>query len=263
MNKLKDMGRFLVNWIDVLLAAILAILFSYFGIRNILKGDELAQATIALLGVLALVAVKDRWERRKGVASVNQALSDVNSDKPWHVLDENVTWDITSATDATVVDIRDIRLLQSEVVSLYEFANTPPGGRITSWVCEGGRIGESSRNWPVVHTFLGPNSRKYFLVSLEDIWRRGDCVRWISTRQLEHCFDEATESVSKTILMPTDAIEMRVIWPDSRPPSAVRLRRPDVPVTELKPRKSSGRIQVVAFVRSPEVGEVITLQWDW
>lgn len=263
MHRLRLVGRFLVDWIDVLLAASLALLFSYFGIKNTLENDELSQATIALLGVLALVAVKDRWERRKGVASIEEALADFKTDKPWHVLSESVTWDISTATTAIVTDIRDIRFLQSETVSLYEFANTPPGGKIASWTCEGGRIGETARSWPVVHTFLGPNSRHYYIVSLEDMWERGDCVRWTSLRELEHCFDADTESVSKTILMPTDTIEMHVVWPDTRPPTAVRLRRHGVPVTELKAKKSSGRIRALAVVRNPRVGEVITLQWDW
>ena len=60
------LGHAVVDYADLLIAAGLAIYVSYAGLKDELAGDELTQVTVALLGVLAIVIFRERWERARG-----------------------------------------------------------------------------------------------------------------------------------------------------------------------------------------------------
>src|SRR4051812_7341681 len=114
MGWLKRSWGFLLDYVDLLLAAGLAVTFTVLGALNSLEGDALTQAAIGLLAVLSIVIFRERWERRKASEGIDRAVQSVNHARPWQVLDETLTWDIRSQQSASSLSERDLRFLGAE-----------------------------------------------------------------------------------------------------------------------------------------------------
>src|SRR5215211_1410161 len=164
LRRLKAFGHFAIDYLDLLIAAGLAVLFSYMGARNTLHDDGLTQATIALLGVLSLVIFRERWERKKIVDKVDSAMASVGSAKPWHVLEDVTTWDIKRPELATTTSVKDLRFLHNEVVSIYEFQAITTGA-VTMPTYRGGAVGGPQVDLPLAERFTA-GGRTYLLISL-------------------------------------------------------------------------------------------------
>ena len=262
MRWLKKLGRFAVDYVDLLIALGLAIAFTYLGFVNKLKDDALTQATVGLLGVLALVIFRERWERHKSVESIDRAVAAVGSDKTWQVLDEELTWDIQSPELAISTCDRDLRFLAPEVISIYEF-QTNPAGTVANYSCKGGRRGDPMRDLTMLPPVASADGRTYRLISLEGVWRRGERMKFRSTRELQGTFLQNQENVSKLVQIPTDRIVFRILWPEGKPPAMVRLERDGRESELLKPRIREKRTQLEKSIENPQLGERINVWWTW
>ncbi len=106
---------------------------------------------------------------------------------------------------------------------------------------------------------------------LDRPWERGEVMAIETERTLKNSFDhESTEWVQVKIVYPTVRCSLHVVWPPNRPPTYLKLSRasgaPSVPtVIPLAVLKDAGDRKVLEAyaVAQPEVGEVITLTWQW
>jgi hypothetical protein len=257
------LGHFALDYLDLLLAAILALLFSLLGAFNQLKGDGLTQAAIALLGVLSLVVFRERWERGKAVASINRAVESMGAPRQWQVLDETLTWNIRSRNSAESISERDLRFLGAEVFTIQEFERGTSGS-VTQRRCEGAAPGHPLQPLRVLEPgMLGPEGRMYYVVCLESVWRRGDRMRLRYERQLTNSFLADRENVGKQVQVETDRLVMRVAWPRKEPPTEIRLERTGGHSELLHPEMLDGRATVQQTIDSPRLGEVINISWTW
>jgi hypothetical protein len=263
-------ARHIADYFDLLVAAVLAIVFSYLGIHDTLKGDELAQATIALLGVLAIVIFRERWERRAAVDGIQQALTVVDESYPWRVLDEEAVWDIqsTDGSRALATLRRDMMLTLSESFVIYEFRyHQPNGGTVADHRCFGKTKDGAEQSLPIIQDdFEGKENRIYRLISLRRPWKRGEVLSFRSERDLVNYFPGDRETVSKEVAVPTARVRLSVMWPASRKPKALWLERSATgpkPVNLLEIRKKDGRPTYRTTINDPQLGERIIIRWDW
>lgn len=264
MGNVKKLALMAIDYADLLLAAVLALVFSVLGALGTISGDSIVQANLALLGVLALGLFRERWLRVGAQERVDRDASALASDRPWQVLEEELRWDITDQLLATATATREIRFTQPESVSIYEFQSTPPGAKLLLHRCEGRRRKtDTPRNLPIVGEITGELGRSYTLISLERIYSAGDHLHWTSVRKLQGYFQAKTENVSKAIKMPTDHLTLRVTWPPDCAPHEVRLERTGDPARLLETRIKTGRAYVVAMISDARLGETISIAWDW
>jgi hypothetical protein len=266
----RQLARLAVDYADLIIAAALALYVSYEGLQNDLKGDELTQATVALLAVLAIVIFRERWERSRAVRSVEAALSVATSAKPWRVLNANMTWELLASDGSKAIARadKDIRFEQDEVFSLYEWQSRPVG-TVTRHECQGRAAGSAAfRPLPIIYDALpGPGGRTYRVISLEGVWRRGQRMTYRSERELQDFFKEPRENVSVRVDVPTDHISLTVIWPRDRKPRHIEVERSGraadiIDIKQLK-RAGQGRSKHVVTVAAPTLNEQITISWDW
>jgi hypothetical protein len=262
MRWVKKLARFALDYVDVLIAAALALVFTYMGARNQLEGDALTQAAIGLLGALSFVIFRERWERRKAVEGVDRAVQSIGRPRPWEVLDEKLTWDIRSPQSATCLSERDLRVLGPEVFTIHEFERGTTGA-VTQRRASGAAPGDPLAPLRVLEPgILGPEGRMYHVICLERAWTRGERLRLRYERQLTNSFLAERENVSKQVQSETDRLVMRVAWPAEKPPTAVRLER-TTGQNALHPKTRQERARIEETIENPRVGEVITISWTW
>lgn len=266
----KAVARFAVDYLDLLIAAGLAIYFAVSGITGGVKDDDLVAAAIALLGVLALATFRERWERAKAVGEIQHAVSIASASKPWSVLDATYSWDLQS-DDGRRAHSRvrkEVRIEQDEVMTLYEFSARAVG-TVTSHRCWGRRAGAAADfAMPIIHDSVkGRQGRRYRLISLESTFNRGDRLTCWSERELKDFFTDDTEDVSINVEVPTDAMTLVVVWPATRKPRTLTLersdRRPDWLDVDRLETLADGRVKLVERVNDPRLGERVMLSWTW
>lgn len=266
MLKKQRLRQGVVDYWDLILAIGAALTVAVLGTLGQIETETLTTATLVVLAALAGVTLRERYERRKGIDEIRSLTSATLSDKPWHVLDERLSWDLLNSTDAVVSDRRNLRFLDAESVAVWEFFSGPSGGEVVEHKCLGGPMGvRVLREWPVMkETFMADANRRYRVVSTNGIWKRGDRVTWESTRRLKDFFPETEEGVTKTVLMPTDQLIMQVLWPAGLPPRNVRFERDKHEPRYLTPKiDKNGRECVSVDVGRAYVGEVINIRWEW
>jgi hypothetical protein len=262
MKRWTRLGHFALDYVDLLLAAILAMLFWLLGAFDQLEGDGLTEAAIALLGVLSIAVFRERWERRKAVEAVNRAVDSVGRPRAWQVLEETLTWNIRSPTSAESVSERDVRFLGPEVFTIQEFERGTSGS-VTQRRCQGAARGHPLQPLRVLEPgILGPEGRMHYVICLEGVWRRGDRMTMRYERQLTNSFLAERENVSKEVQRETDRLIIRVAWPRAKPPTEVRLER-NGHTELLHPRMRDGRATVEQIIDNPPLGEVINIVWTW
>ena len=235
---------------------------------------------MGVLAALAGVTVRERYERRKELKETRQLATAVRtelgnvadavrsglaaqSDKPWHVMKETVSWDIVSSAQASVADHRTIRFLHAETVAVWEFFRGPDGATVPKHECQGGALGMPLLNWPVMgETFMDENNRRYRIVSTNGIWRRGDEADWNSARELLDFFPEKSEGVTKSVLMPTDELTMKVTWPAGLAPSQVKFWQ-GARQSFMKVHKDPTGRPFVTETLAPLLGETVAIRWEW
>jgi len=269
MPRLKRLIRLSGEYLDLLLAAGVAVTLAILGLVGMLHGDHLTEATVGVLAVLSATLVRDRWRRERLGEAVQDVLAVSRTGKPWEVLSAEFSWELFDAEGrrAQARSNKVVRFLQDEVLTIYEFSR--PDGRVTEHVCKGSLLGERlKRDLPVMHDgFPGPRNRRYRIISLENVMRRGQRMEIESVRTLNDSFLLPHESVMVEIEVPTDEITMSITWPADRVPNKVQFARDDEPVTTVGSdlhRLPDGRNRFDHRVSgSIEMGEHFVVSWDW
>lgn len=297
-EKLRSAGNFLLRYVDALVAIASAVVVIYLVTTGNLKDETLAVATGALIVAVALAIVRDRWERQEDIDKLGRAISqerkaavgaieeaitvgrdaavagfqriarDYDAKNAWRILEETMSWDLIAhdGSQATAIARKKLLFTQDEVLCVYEYQfPSDSHGKVTKHLCYGGEQ-EPLELIPIVYdSFPGREGRRYRLISLERVWRRGEIMRYRSERHLKDHFLKQTEHVSKEISSPTERITLSVIWPSTRPPRTLWLERTDRRETiDTKGLAViDGRSTFTKTVPDAVVGERICLFWTW
>lgn len=255
--------RAAADYWDLVLAGAAALVVAILGTLGDVQIDTLTTAALAVLAALAGVTFRERMERRRTVDAMTLLVNTVHSDKPWHVLKEALSWDLTSTRQATAQSEKEIRFLHAQTVTVWEFSAGPDGATVIDHTCTGGPVDQALRDWPVMNSTFMDNNRRYRVVSTNALWRRGQRAIWNSKRELEDFFPETTEAVAKIVQMPTDELTMRVTWPANHAPTTVCLCRDDDTRFLTPLTNAAGRAYVAERILSPPIGETVAINWEW
>jgi hypothetical protein len=173
MDRLQKALSWVTRELDALVALALGITFAVLGLLNVVEGDALTEATLALLAVLALAIVRERTSRQsfvtgatrvqetvakiqESIAKIEESVSSLRTGMPYRVLMHEVAWELLTADGSFAVarKLMRLRFLQNNVISLYDYSR--PGGRVSNARYSPGKK---------VDTFI-MGSRRYDLISL-------------------------------------------------------------------------------------------------
>jgi hypothetical protein len=189
-----------LQYLDVLLAFAGGLTVAILGWLDVLDGDQLTQATVAVLSVVALSLLHDRIsrERRLGAVEIGmsnlktevtttktdltewagevagrissledtlrQSVQEIQSDFPYRHLAVSTTWDLKTRDLAHMTKIKTIRFTRNNVVAITDRGETT--GEATNYEVFGGRPGEA----PVQFDLLGAPS--WTTTPGQSDWRR-------------------------------------------------------------------------------------------
>ncbi len=114
------------------------------GIIGAVKGEDITSATLFVLAALGFSLLRERSMRLKAnrrldtigeqIAETQQAVKTLHTGHPYHVLRDEITWDVVRP-DGDVAHVRRLKKLkfaQNNVLSLYEWS-ARSGTRKTSY----------------------------------------------------------------------------------------------------------------------------------
>lgn len=232
--------------------------------------SKLAAATLAVLSVLAVAVLRERLNRRKPdievaeirdqLAETSRTMTALKVGRPYHVLVHDTTWDLVARDGglAHVTRTKELVFDQPDVVALYDFFQGP--GRRSGHEYTVGKIADDE---------LIVEGKRALLISLGRQYSVGDKLTFGVKRTTHGGFLTPHEYVSITTRDLTALLQAAVIWPATRPPSAVKL------VTIAADRKTStrevwddvemqeGRPFYRVEVETPEMGSTTMIEWDW
>jgi hypothetical protein len=242
---------------------------------------ELVDATIlALLGVMALVLLRDRSGRARldEVASfvedrvgqieaqadeIASFVADLRSDRPYQVHSDVNTWDIEDeGRKATFIKTQGLLFTRNKVCTMEHWC-TGSVGKVEKCRAHW-RLSEGEQWEPVdsIHDFGIDNGRKY-IFCLDTERSRGDMLHWRVSRDLLNRFPQPRETVSLRLQTPTSRPRMRVIWPHDREPRMVEIVQDGTPNRTLKPqRNADGRVYVDEQL-APGADSLVKIEWTW
>jgi hypothetical protein len=283
-----------LDHLDVLIAAALGLLFTVLGLIDEANGDALAQAAIALLALLAFSVLRDRRARedledaieavKSGLASVrdgftktvndvestvNRTLAEMAADYPYHTRRLVLEWDLVApdGTLAIATKKRSVRFTRNNVVSVNEHHKAD--GSVEEYSIEGGVQNQLEPLSTFPEPLIDDRGRPIVLVALRRPYKLGECMEIVSHRKLKNSFTKTTEYVNLEVESPTEEVEFRLIWPAGSNPREVRLTRErgrshGAPIAaERLESQPDGRIQLSHTVADPQIGESLTIVWEW
>ncbi len=190
-----------------------------------MTGDALTAATLLVLSVVAVSLVGERGLRVRAnkkleglsgqLQETTDAVNAIQSGNPYSVLSHETTWDIVEPNGSLVcaTRVKKIRIDQNNVFALYDFSSG-----------DGERETEYSPGKPV-GKFNGHGGKIYDLIDLGRIFYRGERLDFTVKRTIRDGFMADSEAVSVDTRDATERMRLKVIWPSSRPPTALRLGR--------------------------------------
>jgi hypothetical protein len=269
-----------LDYLDVVVAAVLGLVFTVLGLIDKANGEALAQAAIALLALLAFSLIRDRRARERletmlqtleaGFQTTGDAIkatvAEMAEDFPYHTRRFALEWDI-EAPDGSLAyfkSTREIRFTRNNVVTIIERSSGE--GRVADHSIEGGPKGEPRAPLEQISRLRDERGRFIDIVSLGRQWKFGELMEVVTRRTLKNSFrDRRSEYVGLEIVGPTDEVEIRIVWPQGVDPRGLRLARQGGPTVSLERlhRQPDGRMGLDHKIADPHVGETMTLHWGW
>lgn len=225
---------------------------------------ELVDSTIlALLGVVALVLLRDRHGRAK-LDEITSLVKDLLNDRPYEVQAEHNSWVIEDGgKSSTVTKTQRLLFTRNKVCTLEHWCTG--AGKVNDCKAEW-RLDDNDRWLPAkrIHDFSIDGGRKY-IFSLETERSRGDVLQWRVTREAEDRFPESREAVSLKLQAPTHRPRMRVVWPQDHEPHLVEIMHTDDgPKRALAPQRGTdGCLFVDEQVGPSATNSLARIEWTW
>jgi hypothetical protein len=261
------LGQFLLDDMETVVALALGVAVLVLAVFNDLSSTATLLAVFSgLLIAVSFGMLRDRWRREALVARVESLVAGLESEKAWEALEVDCAWDIDTldGSHASASTKRKLRFARDEVLTVYEFSHS--AGSTQKPTCVGRFGDEAPRKLDVLdEEFPGPLGRRYRIISLDGIRRRGDQAVIQTDRELIDSFREDRESVSFTPEVSTDKLKMSVTWPVGGAPTGVWLEtkgeRQHV-IGDVKPNANNRSVYVCEFTR-PSLGYPIAIVWEW
>jgi hypothetical protein len=266
-------------------AIVLGVLFTALGLLHAAEGDTLSEVTLLVLSVFALAVIRDRVERTDAAgkiasldldaraerdataaafaaieASLRQLDEDVQalaSGEPYHVIHYTSAMNIRDGGSlAYGTRTKRIRFDQNSVLSISDQSEST--GTTENYEC-------SPRPLKRVGDF-GTGGKLYSLISLGRPWNRGEELEFTIEETLRNAFLSDREDVTVEVKGPMDELVISVTWAGDRAIDRVFVdrygRQTPVDESERQPAEGGGFSCVRRFDQ-PQVGETISIVWDW
>jgi hypothetical protein len=274
-SKVKTVAQWAVSRADSVLALLLAGVFGVLGITGGAGDDAVRAATLAVLALVALTLVRLRSAREEterhvesigkslgatqnSIDALQDAVAAIEGGEPWRVVDCALEWDIQSRELAKFTKWRRLRFYRNEVLALHD------------WFAGDGE----SRNEAVKPgTFVEEPKQKigekeYSLILLPHPYKRGETQDFTLTREILNGFpNDEDEQVAIEVLEETEHATISVVWPPDKPPTEVRLQGKRVEAKTIPgddvPLLADGRRRYSHELIRPNLGDTLTLFWDW
>ncbi len=226
------------------------------------RRDLINETLLALLGVTAIVLLRDRQGRNR-IDEIATLVQDLRSDRPYQVQFETNRWDLEEAgKQATFTKTQGLLFTRNEVCTLEHWSTGT--GKVD--LCQAAWRLRDEDPWigaSTIHDF-GINHGRNYIFSLDMERSRGDFLQWRITRKLSDGFLDARESVSLKLQAPTHRPRMQVVWPVDREPQQVELRHDDGPGQKLTPQRGSdGRLFVDEQLAAGAADSLAKIEWTW
>lgn len=217
-------------------------------------------ATLALLGVMAFMLLRDR-EARGDLGELRQVARDALSDQPYRIVWQRNEWDLSDRHLATVSMTCGLRFTRNHESTLSHWSRGD--GSITDCVASWRRpSGQWIKAVEIDKITARGGTKRVF--SLGEEHARGDMLEWQVAREARDRFSSAHESVTHEAKAESDFPRtVRILWPPGEPPSHVEMRLGDRPAQTLSLKSEEGRTFIDETVGRLAEGEIFSISWNW
>lgn len=219
-------------------------------------------AILAVLGVTAIVLLRDRGHRIE-LDGVRKLAGDAISDRPFEVVRQTKQWDLRDRDTAVVTLTEQLRFTRNDVATISHW--TQADGSVQRNVAKWRR--SEARSWisaTMIHR-LSVRGGEKAIYCLEEEQNRGDELDWCIEEEARGRFSKEHEKVGFRARAKSDHHPrmMKILWPSDLPPSHVEIRRGSEPAQTLAVRRKNGRPCVEHRVSGLAVGETVEISWTW
>jgi hypothetical protein len=257
----KGIGRFVWKNADAFLVIVVATGVVVADIAGKASSDVVDSAILGLLGVTAIVLLRDR-DGRDDLDDLKRLAGDAISDRPYEVVKQDNHWDLISREKTTMRVSEQLRFTRNDVSTIADWSTGD--GEVVRYDARWKRPGSST--WIAakkIHKFPIRNGEKV-IYSLEEEHCRGDMLDWFVEREAVGRFPGAHESVSLSARTKADHPRiMRITWPQGVNPTNVEMRYKGQPARRLVPRNKENRTYVEETINELPVGEAVEIAWTW
>ena len=158
---------------------------------------------------------------------------------------------------AKLIKNENVRYLQNNIIA-YQDQAWGDGDTLVNYKCSPGFEADRYR----------VGYKTMILISLREPKHRGDRDEFILQREIRNGFLNKTEHLSASIDHRTKQLQMKVLFPESRPPTSLRIMeqgREKVAILghECLRKLPDGRWMATWLVKHPRLNEDYVLLWDW
>ena len=260
-QRLKEAGRFIWKNADGCLVVAVAFGVVILEVLGSPSPELLDSAILGLLGVTAIVLLRDRVGR-DDLAAIRQLAGDAISDRPYEVVSQRNEWDLTDRDHSVIRRTEQIRFTRNDVSTMAHWSAGP--GTIERYDAKWRRP-DGDRWIPAhkIHEFAVRTGQKV-IYSFDEEHCRGDMIDWCIERDAVGRFPDPHESVTLEAHTKSDHPRvMRVTWPSGVDPTNVELRYEGHPATQLGVKRKGGRAFVEEKVTNLNVGQKVEISWTW
>jgi hypothetical protein len=260
-ERLEAARRFTWKNLDALLVIVVAFGVAILQVVESPKPELVNAAILGVLGVTAIVLLRDRVGR-DNLAKLEQLAGDAISDRPYEVVWQNNHWDLRDRHHTTVKVTEQVRFTRNDVSTLADWSQGP--GEVTRYDAKWRR--SRREKWidaTKIHTFPIRNGEKV-IFSLEEEHCRGDMLDWTVERDAVGRFPTAHESVSLEARTSSDHPRvMQITWPQDAVPTHVEIRFKGQPARTIATKRKRGRPFVEEKIAGLAIGESVEIAWTW
>lgn len=269
-SRLEKSWRWSRSNLDVLAVIAVAVPLGSLSLLGVTIAQErLLGATLGVLGLVALIAARDRLARERGIDWATDLLAS-DRRRPYLVVSDEVEWDIESRDQAVSTRTQTLKIAHDECSVIHAWCRGDGGessieGLSCSW------RPKSSQNWvpaKQIHKHSHDGGTK-FLFTLGQELNLGDEIGWKVERKLKDRFPSSHESLALRSANKAEIQrKIKITWPkDSAPHHVEVLRRNasgEILQKEPAPVKHrSGRACIDVSVPYGKAGDDSIVSWYW
>lgn len=260
-QSIKGIGRFIWRNADACLVIFIAFGVVVAEVVGNPSREVVDSAILGLLGVTAIVLLRDRVGR-DDLDDLRLLAGDAISDRPYEVVRQHNHWDLTSKEKTTMRVREQLRFTRNDVSMIADWSTGD--GKVVRYDAKWKRPGSAA--WidaKLIHNLPIRRGEKV-IYSLEEEHCRGDMIDWFIEREAEGRFPTQHESVTLSARTKSDHPRiMEITWPEGVNPTNIELRYEGKAARPLHARSKDGRAFVEETISELPVGESVVIAWTW